>query len=212
MNRFDFYKELYFYEISRKNEISNSISITIGIISAFSGVIFYLLTSFDYGNNNIVTSIFIISLFPVLVFLMKSIYYLVRSFSNFTDGHFYKYLSSPKDFENYYGGLEEYYKKSRMENGDSNIDFDNHLISQFIETTSFNQKRNNDRVFHRFLSHRNIIYTFLSICLILVPFGINFGINKKVPNIESVKINSTEIITNVSCDSLNRIQKIINCK
>ena len=48
MDQFDFYKELYFKENERRQEVRNSLNIPIAIITALSSAAYFFITSFDY--------------------------------------------------------------------------------------------------------------------------------------------------------------------
>jgi len=62
MNIFEFYKELYFHEIDRKERLDSSVSITITIITAIIAVMYFLISNFDYTLGISLSISFIITI------------------------------------------------------------------------------------------------------------------------------------------------------
>ena len=93
MNNLDFYKEFYFREIDRKNELNNVINIPILIITGIISVHFYFYT--QQIQNSFKIYLFILS-FIAGVSIIYSTFYLLKSFSNFFKNHSYKELNEMK--------------------------------------------------------------------------------------------------------------------
>lgn len=191
MEEWEFYKEQYYKEIERKSEISNSLTTPIGLISALLAVIFYLITAFSYSINRTCLILFLIIVVIVLFFLSISTYHLIKAFSDFHNGYKYAYLIDTDELDKYCQELKEYYNSSNLPDN-STIDFNDYLLKEFIKATGINQKNNKSKIYHRFLCHKHMINGFMALCLLMVPFGINYGINKsnQVPP-QSVVIDST---------------------
>lgn len=150
MDRFEFYKEQYYKELDRKNEITNSLNMPIGILTVFVATLFYLLASFKYSNSNILFYIFIIFTLFVVVFLIVSVYHLIKALSNLHNGYLYAYLNDTDDLEEYRVNLMQYYSSIGSEDI-SEKEFEEYIEKELIKSTGINQKNNKLKTFHRFL-------------------------------------------------------------
>jgi hypothetical protein len=190
MDRFDFYKEQYYKEIERKNDISNSLSTSIGIISALIAGLFYSITSFDFSLGLLLAISFILILIIIIFFLSISIYHLIKAFSNFHNGFFYAYLIDTDDLDQYYKGLRSFYEQNN-ETDKSDEDLKEYILSEIIKATGINQKINKSKIFNRFLCHKYMIFAFLTMYILTILFGINFGLKNSKLKIEKVEIDSS---------------------
>ena len=75
MDQFDFYKELYFKENERRQEVLNSLNIPIAIITALSSVAYFFITSFDYTIDFFLSGIFITLISITGICLLFAIYF-----------------------------------------------------------------------------------------------------------------------------------------
>jgi ribosomal protein L12E/L44/L45/RPP1/RPP2 len=209
MDYFEFYKDQYHKEIDRKNEISNSLSTPIGIISTLVAGLFYILTTFDFSLNPILTAVFVILVIVSLIFLGISIYHLIKAFSDFHNGFKYAYLNNSDVLDNYHKALKSYYKQTKTTDT-SDAEFNEYLLTELIKTTSINQKNNDSKIYHRFVCNKYMINTFLTICLLLIAFGIDYGLQNTKQKIQKVEIDST---LNVNLNSVKNkifIDSLIN--
>lgn len=190
MDNLEFYKEQYYKEIERKNDISNSLATPIGIISALVAGLFYSLTSFDFSSNAILVVAFILTLIVVLYFLSISIFHLIKAFSDFHNGFNYAYLIDTDDLDKYHKQLKEYYRQTNTTDI-SDAEFKDYVLSELIKSTGINQKNNKSKIKHRYLCHKYMINTFLTMCILTILFGINFGLQNTKQRIQKVEIDST---------------------
>lgn len=190
LNKFDFYKEQYYKELDRKNDISNSLTIPIGFISALVAGLFYSMTTFDYEIKLALTVSFIVLLSIAVIFLSISIFHLIKAFSNFHNGYNYQYLIDTDDLKNYYEGLKNYYAQQSTIPDNSDGDFEDYVLTEYIKNTGVNQKNNKLKIYHRFLCHKFMIWAFLTICTMIVIFGIDFGYKNTKTKIQKVDIDS----------------------
>lgn len=98
MNEFDFYKEYYFYELKRKDDLYNMINIPLLIITAIISIHIYL---FKYYKNFKIISVE--GLFVAITFLLicLTVFYLVNSYSNKLKAHSYKEIAGMNDLYQY---------------------------------------------------------------------------------------------------------------
>src|SRR5580692_674838 len=106
---FEFYRNYYFRELDRKNEINGSLSIPIGLITALVGGLSYLITNFEYHVNFWLTIPFVLTTGAGLYFLILSVYNLIRAYTNFPGRYEYILIADVDVIEDYHEGLKEYY-------------------------------------------------------------------------------------------------------
>ena len=190
-----FYKDKYDRAIDRKNEINTSLSTPIGILTALTAAFLYAATNFDYNDRKYLSFTFIVIALVALILLGKSIYHLIRALSDLHDGYEYAYLNEADIIDNYYLSLIIFYTND-PNTAQSDIvdrakeDFDEYVLNEWIKCAGINEKNNNAKTFQRFKCHQYMIYTFISLSLLIIPFGIDFEKNKTKDKIQQVKINS----------------------
>jgi uncharacterized Tic20 family protein len=179
MERFDFFKETYFREEEKKNEINNSLSLPIGVITILIGVVFYLLTNFDFKFNLLLSIIFLVSSLSCILFLSLSCFHVIKSYTNFHNGYGYSYLADSDDLESFYQANKAYYKVNPQLNDISDDEFSDYILSELIKNTDTNQKNNKTKSFHRYLSLKHLITALLLVFLTIFPFSINYVAKEK---------------------------------
>jgi hypothetical protein len=214
MDRLEFYKEQYYKEIERKNDVTNSLSTPIGIISALVAGLFYSLTTFDYSLYTSLTIIFLLVFCGAITFLSISVFHLMKAFSDLHNGFSYAYLIDTDDLDNYYQKLKSYYEQvNTTDNSDK--DLKEYVLNELIKCTGVNQKNNKSKIYHRFLCHKHMIFSFLMMCGLTLPFGINYGLHDSNPKIQKIEIDSTLNINlqskqnQIFIDSLIKTAKIM---
>lgn len=187
MNLLEFYKEQYYKEIERKNEINNSFASPIGVITAIIVAIYYSLTSFDYDIRGAWVPIFFLLLTVCICFLAISLYHLSTGLSKYPEGYDYAFLPRTVELDKYYRDLKEYYKQSGSEDM-SDAEFENFLVSELIKCTTINQINNDIKLGHRFYSIRFLILSFIVLCTLAIPYGKSLQVQKEKPNIQKVQL------------------------
>jgi len=206
-----FYKDQYDKSLDRKNEINSSLSTPIGILTALVAGLFYATTTFDFSDKLILTIIFAIIGCGSLILLGKSIFHLVKALSDLHEGYDYAYLADTNDLDDYYTGLLNFYNSQLGATPASaqlsaQKEFDSYLLSELIKSAGINQKNNKAKMFQRFKCHQFMIFAFISLSLLIIPFGIDFGINKGKDKVQKVKIDSViPVNLNIKCqDTIER--------
>jgi hypothetical protein len=200
-----FYKDQYDKSLDRKNEINSSLSTPIGILTALVAGLFYCTTTFDFSDRPTLTIIFAIIGAVSLVLLSKSIFHLVKALSDLHEGYDYAYLADTDDLDKYYTGLLNFYNNQPRATPASarqsaQNEFDAYLVSELIKSAGINQKNNKAKMFQRFKCHQFMIFAFISLSLLIIPFGIDFGITKGKDKIQKVKIESViQVNLNIKC-------------
>ncbi len=188
-----FYKDQYDRSLDRKNEINSSLSTPIGILSALIAGFLYAASNFGYEKQSVLNGVFILIGIQALGCLIVSIYHLSKALSDASKGYEYAYLPDAVDLNTYHNGLLAFYQAqaglpAQQAEVKAQQDFDTYLTGLLIECADNNQKRNKTKTAHRFQCHRYTIFAFIFLALLIIPFGINFGLNKGKDKIQKVNV------------------------
>lgn len=129
MSNTDVYKEFYFKEIERRNQLNDAVNLPILIISGITSIHVYFYSQLPKEH------LLIFILFSILAFLsgLYSLFYLLRSFSNFFYNHKYQELADMNLF------LEFEQKLLNSEIKDSAFEkFENHLNNELADCHKIN--------------------------------------------------------------------------
>lgn len=198
MDRFDFFKEQYYKEHERRSEINNSLTQLIGYITAIVAVLYYFLTSFDFRYNWIDSLALCIITASVLYFLIRSMFHLIKAYTNLHHGFDVDYLADASDLNQYYQGLNAYYQSSGGTTDNAEADFKEEILTKLIEATDANQKRNKQKSFHRHMSQRFLLFAFALLILNVVPYAFNYALAEKPKDSISIEFASP---LSLRCDS-----------
>ena len=130
MDTFELYKEFYFFEINRKNELNNAVNIPVLILSVIVSIHFYL---FSQTMGCLLLQIGKVLASFTLLSISFSIYYLLKSFSNFHKTHTYREIPP----------MTEVYIYEKKVN--ENETFEQFLIEEFSDCASHNFEINKTR-------------------------------------------------------------------
>lgn len=208
MNRLEIYKEIYQKEIERRGELNNDVSIPIGIISILATGYFFYISNFDfklYDNlllHKLNTLFFVILLTIGVIILLKSIYFLLKSYTLFRKKNIYYYLASPNEIEKYYCDYEKYFIDTGSLSDEAKLKANDELEKYFIlaynRTSMNNTSINDERATYLHNSKRYIVYSLIILLIAFLPYMINnFTKDDKINKIEvqkEIKIVSDSLI------------------
>lgn len=159
MENIEMYKEFYFFEINRKHELNNAINIPVLILSIIVSIHFYLS---NQSMNCCVLYIGKLLSFISILGMVYSIYYLIRSFSNFNKNHQYREISDMKSVYEY-----EIKQKENKE------EFNNYLKEEFAHCSSHNFKINKQRTEDIAKSKKGIFFCLISTFIFSITYLIS---------------------------------------
>lgn len=165
-DRYKEYKELYLFELQRRSDLTNSLSIPIGIVSIIAGAVFYIIRQISYPFSGLeLPEVIFVSVSTA--FLLVSIYLLFRSYFNYA----YGYIPTAQQLEDWRISLTEYYKRNSCANPKSQADTDltEFLSSKFAKHAHRNTI-NNDRK-STYLHNANL-FIILSLIAVLCAGGV----------------------------------------
>lgn len=164
---YEYAKERYSWEHSRKNDLNSSVTVPLGIVTVQITGFSYFVLNFPKINSEILLFI------SFIVFLILSALGLIFSIALFIKhqiGYTYANITSPKEMDDYRNETMETYKK---ENG--NIDYDslyntinNTMYFDYIKCTETNIDNNEKKTQH--YRHLFISNTVSAIFLIIALF------------------------------------------
>lgn len=189
MDRFDYYKEVYYKELENRNDINNSLSLPIGLITGMIAGLFYFLTAFNYKYSVWLSAFFISVVVISVINLVFSIYYLIQAYCKITKGYDYSILADSSVIDSYYLELKNYYSKHLAPNTNADEESKNYLISEMVRNTDDNQKNNKEKGKHRYNCEKYLIISFIALTTAIPFFTLNY-IFKPSNNIQEVKIVS----------------------
>jgi SNF family Na+-dependent transporter len=178
-----FYKDQYDGALKQKNEINSSLATPISLLTALTAALYFAATTFDYSDNIWLTVFFIPTAGFSTYLIGRSIFHLTTALSDFHNGYDYAYLNDTDVLNNYYQDLLSFYGSLPLNTDDNVIteatkEFNQYLLKELIKSAGINQKNNKSKIYQRFLCHKFMIYALIALSLLIVPFGIDFGINK----------------------------------
>jgi hypothetical protein len=124
------YKEFYFFEINRKNELNNAVNIPVLILSVIVSIHFFVFSQTMSCLLSVVGKVFASFTFLSISF---SIYYLLKSFLNFHKAHTYREIPPMTEVYTYEKKLNK------------NETFEQFLIEEFSDCASHNFEINKTR-------------------------------------------------------------------
>lgn len=177
MNKYDFYKDLYFFELKRKNEILIEHSIPITIITACIAAFFYFANNVDVENLtlNVWATFFLLFISPSIIAIFLSLYYMWQSFSK---GFEYKYLPTAVSFHKKFESIstKEKNEKEKKNNKEEKI-----VIEKLIECATINSENNLKKT--RYL-HKSKKYIVIALACIFLSSICFYGYKYNDKNIE----------------------------
>ncbi|MBX3505645.1 MAG: hypothetical protein KF895_09225 [Parvibaculum sp.] len=165
----DFFEKAYYHEFERKDKITSGTSISITVITAIGGGVFYIADSFIQNINRIsvMEVAFSLSFALCIGFLVCSSVYFIRVINSV----YYEYLDDPKSLKDFYDKLEAYYKQEHKAGHPTYIthlaqrEFDEYLKESYAKCATINYKRNVDKGYFK---DRGQFYLFLSMPFVVL--------------------------------------------
>ena len=169
MNQLEFFKELYFYELKKKENVSSSLNLPTTLLVVLMGAMSFLIRSHIQYFEGINTISIIFSLLVIIttVFFIKVFYFLFKALI----GYDYKYLPRSRDIRN----LFDYWTKfNRDDEKEESKSIEDDLIDLYTEIIDNNMKNNLRRIAFRYKTFKNMLYAVIAIISASVPFLIEY--------------------------------------
>ena len=131
MDDFNFYKNLFDRELSRRNDLDNAINLPLNTLIICAGLIYFLITKIVEINSNITIYIIYIIIVFATIFLIKSIYYLIMSYNNLFKGFDYLQFPSTRKLRDYQFELQKFDKIQTEQNNSFERPIGNEILLSF---------------------------------------------------------------------------------
>lgn len=171
MNHFEFYKELYFKENERRQEVLNSLNIPIAIITALSSASYLFITSFDYRIEVFLSAIFIGMISITSICLLFAIYFLIRAFSDFTKGYEYSGIPYTNELYDWNKKLERHFEEYENDKELANEHYTVFITENLVKHTEHNMYVNDKKHGYIYRSKKFLIIALILTLITLIPFG-----------------------------------------
>jgi len=174
LDRYEFYKNWYYKEHERKQQLESSLSIPLLIVTLVGSGLIYLISNFDPKVAGDIHKVFFyIFFFMSFAFLIAAIVTFAISFNRAIYGFEYAFLDWPHVIE------EDIDKIDRDENLvnlglEPEEEKKEYMIDTFIAFTTINKEINNFKSAYIYQSKKFLICAVAALMLCLFPYGINF--------------------------------------
>jgi hypothetical protein len=202
MNQFEFYKELYFKENERRQEVVNSLNIPIAIITALSSASYFFITSFNYKIESFLFGIFVTLISLTVICLLFAIYFLIRAFSDLTKGYEYSGIPYTNELYNWNKNLEDHFEEYKNDRALAIEHYTLFITENLVKHTEHNMYVNDKKYGYIYRSKKYLIIALILTLITLIPFGYNHF--KKDSTVHKVELMEKRIL------SENDITKIYN--
>lgn len=132
----DLLKELYYFELQRKQQLEASLMLPVALLTGLGGVLFSFARSFTYGGNA-KTYVFATALSGATISLMWVVFYLIRATHPFT----YEVIPSSTELLSFYDQSKDYYRSIAAE-FKADEDFESEMRGAYAKASSKNRQNN----------------------------------------------------------------------
>ncbi len=190
MKYFDFYQRNYYFELERRNHLTSTLSIPIGLITVLIGVMSYCIQRFSFDDYpDFHSLLFVFSAIFSACFALLSTYFLFRSYH----GYQYRYLSDSDDLLSYQKRLLAYYQGKSHGDSDSQtkLDFEAVLIEKYSGGATYNAKNNDTKSMFLHKCNEALLILLVSVLILSLLYFCNYLSSKKLLNPASSPISNS---------------------
>jgi hypothetical protein len=191
---FEFLKDRYDFELVRKDQLTEALTLPIGVLTVLGSVLGAMAQSFNYHQHDAVTLTFIVMVVLDVIAFTVCLSYLARAYHAQT----YTYLPTLKELHETEGDLTEFYESTggtrEQAAADFTLSFEERIIHAADANTASNDRRSS-------LLHRSRIALF-SVLVLTALAGLPFvadQVRKQMPQ-EAPRPTAPARPTNVAPD------------
>jgi hypothetical protein len=175
MNWMDFYKEQYYRELTRRDELNASLSLPVGLITAMIASVFFLITHFDYRYSLVLTILFSIFVIAFMAIVVVVVINLVRAYVKFPKKYEYHVLPDANLLNDHFIWLKQKHGEDFGNRQNADQKFRAFLLSRMIASTGVNQRNNRKKEDCKDTGELCLIYALIMLALVVFAFGINYA-------------------------------------
>ncbi len=177
----DLYKEIYYREHERRENIRSGLNFPAGIIVILGGVLAFYITNLPRLNFDILTTFFGITLFGMLIGITWAVYHVFRVYY----GHDMYFIATTKKLEDYRKDLQDYYGINDLYDEKTVDELRRFLVDQYIQCSTYNTLVNDKKSAYLHRANRGIIIALISLFLSLFPYTV---LSISTPEIYQVEV------------------------
>ena len=137
----ELYKEMYYFELKRKDTLNSSLGLPIGIVTILAGGVLYYVQNLPALSLDVWTIGFFVTFFLGSICLAVATLFLVLALWN----HEYSYLPTPSEIEAYRKALVQYYEQNPAVLPGLEEDFRSFLCLQLCKHVEQNTRSNDSK-------------------------------------------------------------------
>lgn len=176
MDFHEFYKNHYFFELNRKDQLSSAVTIPAGLITLVGGAIIAIFNTIDKPFNCL-EKIELLLLILATLTIFASMSFLIRSYFNYG----YGYIATSLEIMKYKKELEEFHKDNPYSDNIVKNKIEDFVNEEYVTHTDLNTK-NNDR--KSYFIHRANWALIISIVLVVLA---------GIPHVVTIVIDGNQI-------------------
>lgn len=161
-----FYKEMYYFELQRRDRLASALTLPIGIVVIIVGGLLYYVPRLPPLSADPWIMAFFVTFGLGVLSTITAVYFLARSAWN----HAYGYIPTPSEIEAYRQALVQYYRENPGVAPGVDTDFESFLSSQFLSHTERNTLSNDRRSAYLHRGLCGILLAIIFLALSIVPF------------------------------------------
>lgn len=189
--RLDFERQHYYFELQRKDRLSTSVSIPLGILTALFGAATYFFNKIENFSSGVGCLIFGIAVLLMFFALIYATYCLVKSYWAYK----YKCIPTSKEIEDYLTELNKYYNTYPDAPGSVEEKYEEFLLNYFIETNEANIRNNDTKSSYLHKVTSTLILALILSAILIIPLQYQNVVAKAKYVLTKIN-NSKEVNTN----------------
>jgi hypothetical protein len=193
MDKYEFYKEHYFYEIERHYKLTDSLTLPVGVLTVIGSVIAFHSNKLSFGGWWDYSLVFLLVI--ALFFWIRSAYFLVCSRSTRSA---YKYIGTPNVLEKYRLDLIEWnanlHSALRKTDEEINKEFEDYIIQTYVECVQHNTLKNDSKYGFLQKAVASLVYTLICTFLLVISSYIISLDSHHQDKIQKIEIIGTDKI------------------
>jgi hypothetical protein len=180
-------KELYFFELNRKQQIEASLTLPVAVLTGLGGVLFTFARSFGYAYNK-KTTVFVVALIGCTISLVWVFWFLIRATARFT----YEVIPSSLELLTFWEESSAYYRTVRTD-FKAEVDFESKLKSAYARAGTKNMHNNISKAGYLYKAYMGLVAAALFIGIATIPYFAN-EVAKPLPvqKVELIRTSDTK--------------------
>lgn len=171
MDLHEFYKSHYFFELARKDQLTNAIAIPAGVLTLVGGAISIISNTLDYPLS-LLEVVEAVILFLSSLSVLVSVFFLIKSYFNYG----YGFIATPLEIMEYKKELEASdYSKDEID-----LELEDYVNEEYVKYSSLNTKNNDEKSYYIHKANWAMIFSIVFIFIAGVPHTVKSAIDGDV--------------------------------